>query len=467
MSNFFLQPNSSTAQSTQQGVTAYQTYAQQKARQVAQTVGWGTLGSITKSQSTFSDYEKENLPTKQETRKNLFSLKNESAKLLPSHRVNGCLCNRVHTDKMVGVNVKTTTNTKTKTTERKATFKNLFRCDSVWVCPVCAQRILAQRGKEIEKAIDKQLDNGHSVFMLTLTHSHTKDDELKDKLKRMGKALSRFFGDRAVQYVFNQFGMQGHIKALEFTHSFANGWHPHNHILMFSKLAKEQFESDLVSVYFDDNGFIKVVTPYIEKQLIKKKKDHLIELVTIEQFIKHYWRKCCLAVGLGEPSYERGATLQDADKAKSYLTKFKTAHEMTNANAKKGKGSSRNQWQLLADAMNGDLIASKLFQEYAEATHGQRQLVWSRGLKDLFNIEQVDDSDCPDHQDDQAEIIVSEDEIYFTDEQWFFIKRRKLQPELLNLAETHGIDAVKDFLQTLPTTAIPVQLDPSLAVMRM
>ena len=51
MSNFFLQPNSSTAQSTQQGVTAYQTYAQQKARQVAQTVGGGRLGSITKSQS--------------------------------------------------------------------------------------------------------------------------------------------------------------------------------------------------------------------------------------------------------------------------------------------------------------------------------------------------------------------------------------------------------------------------------
>lgn len=69
--------------------------------------------------------------------------------------------------------------------------------------------------------------------------------------------------------------------------------------------------------------------------------------------------------------------------------------------------------------MNGDQIASKLFQEYAEATHGQRQLVWSRGLKDLFNIEQVDDSDCPDHQDDQNDTIVSEDEIYFTDEQWF------------------------------------------------
>ena len=128
-----------------------------------------------------------------------------------------------------------------------------------------------------------------------------------------------------------------------------------------------------MAVYFDEEGFIKVVTPYVEKRLIKQGKDHLVTHVTIEQFIKHYWRKCCLAVGLGEPSYERGATLQDADKAQSYLTKFKTAQEMTGA-SKVAKGSSRNQWQLLQDSMGGDAFAGSLFVEYAEAFKGQRQL---------------------------------------------------------------------------------------------
>lgn len=99
---------------------------------------------------------------------------------------------------------------------------------------------------------------------------------------------------------------------------------------------------------------------------------------------KHYWRKCCLAVGLGEPSYElSGATLQDADKAQSYLTKFKTAQEMTGA-SKVAKGSSRNQWQLLQDSMGGDAFAGSLFVEYAEAFKGQRQLTWSRGLKNTL-----------------------------------------------------------------------------------
>ena len=192
MSNFFLQPNSSTAQSTQQGVTAYQTYAQQKARQVAQTVGWGTLGSITKSQSPKSTKKETQQPTKQETRRNLFRLKDHSGTLLPTERVCSCCNARVNTDKLTGINVKTHHNTKTQETNRKASLLNVFRCDSVWLCPVCSQRILAQRSTEIEKAINKQEDNGHSVFMLTLTHSHKNGEDLKDKLQRMGKALTTF-----------------------------------------------------------------------------------------------------------------------------------------------------------------------------------------------------------------------------------------------------------------------------------
>lgn len=422
------------------------------------------LGSITKSQSTFSkSTKKESQPTKHETRKYLFSLKNESAKLLPNSRVGGCLCNRCNVDENVAINVKTYLN-KDSTTERKATFKNLFRCDSVWICPVCGQRILAQRGKEIEQAIDMQLKNAHSVFMLTTTHSHQNGENLKDKLKKIGKATSRFFGDRATQYVFKQFGLQGHIKALEFTHSFKNGWHPHNHILMFSKLNPNEFKNDLVAVYFDFANDIHVVTPYVEKRLIKQKAEFLIKHITIEEFLKHYWRKCCVAVGLGEPNYERGATLNDADKAKSYLTKFKTAQEMTGSN-KKAKGSSRNQWQLLGDAMNGDKQAAALFQEYADATKGQRQLVWSRSLKKMFNIAEIDDSECPDHQLDNQQQEIGDDTAVFQLEQWHFIRKNNLQAFILNYAETNGIDALKSYILKIPITSIAVQDSPHLSSM--
>ena len=417
-----------------------------------------SLGSYTKSQSTFTKVTKQPLPSKQDTRSLLFKQKDEVGRLMPTHRTRWCLCNKCKPDDAVGIKVKKTVK------DKKATFTGLFRCDSVWTCPVCGQRILAQRGREIEKAIAMQLEKGHSVFMLTLTHSHQLGENLKEKLGLIGKALTRFFGDRAMQYVFEQFGMIGHIKALEVTHSFANGWHPHNHILMFSQFSPDQFKNDLVAVYFDEEGFIKVVTPYVEKRLIKQGKDHLVTHVTIEQFIKHYWRKCCLAVGLGEPSYERGATLQDADKAQSYLTKFKTAQEMTGA-SKVAKGSSRNQWQLLQDSMGGDAFAGSLFVEYAEAFKGQRQLTWSRGLKKYFNIEQVDDANC--EVDDDAEQVISEDTVYFQDEQWHYIRRNKLQAHILNYAETHSLSELQSLIDKIPIVSQVVQDDPSLAVLRL
>jgi hypothetical protein len=419
--------------------------------------GWGRggLGSDTKPQS------KNNTVSKYDARKQVFSLKNQASKLLPNHRVCGCCNHRVNKDALVGVKVATHQNNNCVT--RKATLTNVFRCDSIWVCPVCSQRILAKRGKEIEQALQMVEYKGGSVFMLTLTHSHQLGEALKPKLKLLGKALTRFFGDRTMQALFAKCGLIGHIKALEFTHSFNNGWHPHNHILMFSSFRDDEFKKMTVPITFDKNGFIQLVTPTRYKMMKKRGQLGSMSHVTIEDFIKHYWRKVCLAVGLGEPSFERGATLQDADKAKSYLTKFKTSQEMVGT-SKVAKGSSRNQWQLLQDSLGGDAQASALFAEYAEATHGQRQLVWSRGLKEFFNIEQVEDAQCEDTSDDE---VVNEEIAYFQVEQWHFVRKHNLIAELLNLAEMHGMEKLKEYIEKIPITARPVQDDPSLAVMRL
>lgn len=417
--------------------------------------GRGGLGSDTKPQS------KNNTVSKYDARKQVFSLKNQASKLLPNHRVCGCCNHRVNKDALVGVKVATHKNNNGVT--RKATLTNVFRCDSIWVCPVCSQRILAKRGKEIEQALQMIEYKGGSVFMLTLTHSHQSGEALKPKLKLLGKALTRFFGDRTMQALFAKCGLVGHIKALEFTHSFNNGWHPHNHILMFSSFRDDEFKKMTVPITFDKNGFIQLVTATRYKMMKKRGQLGAMSHVTIEDFIKHYWRKVCLAVGLGEPSFERGATLQDADKAKSYLTKFKTSQEMVGT-SKVAKGSSRNQWQLLQDSLGGDAQASALFAEYAEATHGQRQLVWSRGLKEFFNIEQVEDAQCEDTSDDE---VVNEEIAYFQVEQWHFVRKHNLIAELLNLAEMHGMEKLKEYIEKIPITATPVIDDLSLAVMRL
>ena len=45
--------------------------------------------------------------------------------------------------------------------------------------------------------------------------------------------------------------------------------------------------------------------------------------------------------------------------------------------------------------MMGDAKASQLFQEYATATKGQRQLVWSRGLKTYSTLNKLTTATAP------------------------------------------------------------------------
>ena len=384
-----------------------------------------TLGSITKSQSKTNSDNTKKLSSVQDNRRSAYALKNTSARLLPTERVRFCLNHRINAD--AGVDVRL------NKTNGKAGYGNLMRCDSVWVCPCCSARILAQRSNEVEKGVDNWMQAGGSVFMLTLTHSHKRTDSLALKMKLLQKALSRFFGDRAMKEIFYQFGKVGQIKALETTYSEANGWHPHHHVLMFSKMSPNDFLNNAVSVTYDKNGYVQYVSLEREQKLISKGRIDDIKTITFEQFIKNYWVKICVAVGLGAPTIKNGATVQNASSVKTYLTKFKTAQELTNAQAKRAKGASRNQWEILADAHNGCDRSAKLWQVYADAFKGQRQLFWSRGLKELLLIDDIEDNEIEELADLKDDEIVTLVEL--TIENWIYICKRKWQADLLTIVE--------------------------------
>ncbi len=388
------------------------------------------LGSITKSQSKTNSKDNQKFSKAQGDRRSAYALKNTSAKLLPAERVCNCLNHRVTADRGVDVRL--------NKTNGKAGYGNLMRCDGVWICPCCSGRILAKRGKEVEKGVDTWTQAGGSVFMLTLTHSHKRTDKLALKMKLLQKALSRFFGDRAMKEIFEQFGKVGQIKALETTYSEANGWHPHHHILMFSEMSPDEFLNNAVSVTYDKNGYVQYVSLEREQKLIAKGRGNDIEVINFEQFIKSYWVKICLAVGLGAPSLEHGATMQNASAVKTYLTKFKTAQELTNAKAKRAKGASRNQWEILADAHNGCESSGKLWQIYADAFKGQRQLFWSRGLKEMLLIDEIADDEIEELEGVADDEIITVIELGVED--WGYIRRKNWQAQLLEIVENDHKD---------------------------
>lgn len=417
----------------------------------------GRVLSITKSQSKTNNNNNKILSNAQGNRRSAYALKNTSAKLLPAERVRFCLNHRVTADRGVDVRL--------NQTNGKAGYGNLMRCDSVWVCPCCSARILAKRSSEVEKGVDTWTQAGGSVFMLTLTHKHKRTENLTQKMKLLQKALSRFFGDRAMKSIFEQFGKVGQIKALETTYSETNGWHPHHHILMFSKMSPDKFLGDTVSVTYDKNGYVQYVSLEREEKLIARGRIDDIKQITFEEFIKNYWIKICVSVGLGVPTLKHGVHFQNASAVKTYLTKFKTAQELTNAQAKKANGESRNQWQILADAdkkqgyfdaldsnieldintqneyrqgIKDAIRSEKLWQIYADAFKGQRQLFWSRGLKDLLLIDEIADHEIEELAELKDDEIITVIELAVED--WGYIRKRNWQAQLLDIVENDHKD---------------------------
>lgn len=387
------------------------------------TTSDSSLGSNTKSQSNL---EKQGLERSQSLRRSRFKLKNTSADLIKTlplknrvEQCNNCRANHEH-------NVKIKHNGK-KGSKGKASFTNLMQCDNVWLCPVCASRIMAKRGSEVAQGAEAWTSAGGHIIMMTNTLRHSADDNLADLLKSLKKATASFWGHRVIKRIFSDLGKVGHIKNLEVTHG-SNGFHPHNHYAIFIKSSIQELDEYSVSYYLDDNNLACYVSPYIEQQLINKGRIDDIKTCSLTEFLSLFWIRCCVKAGLKRPTKENGLTIQDADNIKSYLTKIDSdsvglGHELTNAESK----TSCDQFDFLRMYEQGDKTAGKLFQAFALAIKGERALNWSRGLKDLLGIDDVADSEIEeDTTEDIAEI---------TPDLWHLVVRYRLHCKILETAE--------------------------------
>ena len=198
------------------------------------------LGIYTKTHATFEN-----------TRLARFALQSQAAKLLPKERVKSCLRCRIDASLSVGV--------KYNTKREKAHYSNLQRCGSVWHCPVCASIITEKRRAEIKKLSMPMM----AVYTCLLYHTPLYGDNLESLLLGFRGALKRFFnGTRKSKAIWADMGKIGHIKALEVTHG-RNGWHPHYHILIFTKqeLPKDYDTAPLLELWQNSCRLAKLPIP--------------------------------------------------------------------------------------------------------------------------------------------------------------------------------------------------------------
>lgn len=290
---------------------------------------------------------------------------------------------------------------------RKASYKGLQTCGSVWACPVCAAKISERRRVELQSAMALHQAQDGQVWLLTLTTPHGLGDQLELVLERQAKALSYFNGDRAGRAVFGDMGCVGQVRALEVTHGrkrqVNNGWHPHYHVLLF-------------------------VAGGIERDA------YLVRLFKL-------WHSACLRAGLKAPSVEHGLRLDDGSKAAAYASKWGLDAEMTKGHIKRARDGETPFDFLRAYLEEGDKQAAALFAEFAATFKGKRQLHWSKGLKKRFAIGDVSDEELAQRQDDQAVLLGA-----IALEQWRAVLRHEGRSTVLELAEKQGWEGVERYL---------------------
>lgn len=331
-----------------------------------------SLGIFTKSQV---------MPTPQGFQRiHDFLLQDQSAKLLPKERVCNCLKKRIDKDKLRDV--------KYNETRKKAHWSNVQRCGSIWSCPVCAKQITEKRREELKKAVNtwKTVHKG-AIQLLTLTFSHSKSESLKSLLERQKKAYKIFLETTKVKIILKKMGVAHKIRSFEVTYG-ENGWHPHFHILMFNT--------------------------------------HIFISPNLTNSLSELWITSCLKAGLSAPSMRHGLDLRDGEFASDYVskwgiesetTKWGIESELTKGHTKKGKKNSLTPFDLLQLSIDDVEVfnkkPSKLFQEFAISLKGARQLVWSRGLKKLLQIEEKTDEELAEETEQESITLRTVDNYIF------------------------------------------------------
>lgn len=209
---------------------------------------------------------------------------------------------------------------------------------------------MARRAGEIKTAGESWFseDKENTCYMISLTCSHDFSFTLDNFIKSI-KLASKKFWESSVNRIFKNSGRIGRITSFEFTFGTLNGWHPHQHILLFCRRVK-----------FD-----------------------------VEQ-LRKYWISSLQSVGLN--GNEHSFDIIEARSVDKYLTK--TGLEMTMGNLKQGRGLNHfTPMQLLNAAYNGSDFALFRFKELFNSVRGLHVLYWSRGLKSRFNIGEFSDDE--------------------------------------------------------------------------
>ena len=276
-----------------------------------------------------------------------FALQSAARELLPDERVSWCL-RRLNFDERV-VEIWYASN------PGRAHLKNVAVCGSVWTCPVCSAKISERRRVEMTEALEKNPDL--TPILVTFTFQHERSDRLSELIETLNDSYRKLKSGKSWKTIAVKHGLVASVTGLELTWGHVNGWHPHKHALFFSNLKPDEIDLDDLKT--------RLVNRF---QPIMARSDYY-------------------------SSSLYGIDVRAGDeRAVDYVSKWGLEHEIAKSPVKKGRGGY-SPFQLLELYAARKKWAGVLFQEYAETMKGRRQLVWSRGGRELLGLVETEQTD--------------------------------------------------------------------------
>lgn len=306
-------------------------------------------------------------------------------------------------------------------------FKGLQHCGSVWSCPVCSSKITEERRRELDRGIQAHRATGGEVLLITYTLPHKRHHSLARVLAALLDARRALLGGKAAQRFESRYRVVGRVRALEVTHG-ENGWHPHIHELLF-------------------------VEAGCDRQ-------------ALEQELRARWGAKVETQELGSIN-KHGLDVRFSDlSVADYVAKFgrerswTESHELTKCAAKSGKTGNRGPMGLLKDYFAGDRAAGATWREYVLHFKGQKQLVWSKGLRQRLGLgrEKTDAELAAEVREDGRFM----DEL--TKPEWRQVLGNDARAELLEVLGRGSVAELREFLAALGIMRVAGNPEPTRAV---
>lgn len=301
-----------------------------------------------------------------------------------------------------------------------ASWGGLRTCGSIWACTMCAAKIRQRRAESIDHIAKSHATAGGGLGFCTITLPHGRDDSLAQLLDAVLDGWRVVQQARSVRAVLAKYGCIGTIRATEVTRGY-RGWHPHAHLLLF-----------------------------VGRPLTAQ------EWAEVEAAIYAAWARYVVARGFREPSRAHGIRLDPVDVTKSteglalYLSKVQDsyggrasiARELARGDAKRGRKTSRNPFQLAESAAGGHGGDLKLWHEYETATKGRKAVVIPTGLSKRYGVQLDSDETIAARDEPTAVAAVSADE-------YALVVRYRYRARVCDRAERDGATGVYELVRVL------------------